>query len=83
MSKDLLIRQIQEQDVDQVVALYHKAYGDDFPFKDFYDSYWVKKGVFSDDMLWNVAEDNGKIVGSATVITNVGDHSDLIGELVD
>ncbi|MBM3498138.1 MAG: GNAT family N-acetyltransferase [Armatimonadetes bacterium] len=74
------IRRIDEQDVEGTIAVYHAVYGDGFPFQEFYDARWVKKGVFDDDIAWFVAEDDGQIVGSAAVMLNVGDADDLIGE---
>jgi N-acetylglutamate synthase-like GNAT family acetyltransferase len=74
------IRRIDEGDVEGTIAVYRAVYGDGFPFKEFYDARWVKKGVFDDDIAWFVAEDDGQIVGSAAVMLNVGDADDLIGE---
>ncbi|MBN1916825.1 MAG: GNAT family N-acetyltransferase [Verrucomicrobia bacterium] len=74
------IRPIEEGDIQGVIALYRKVYGDDFPFKQFYEPTWVRKGIYDDDLVWSVAELDGRIVGSAAVMVNVGDHDDLIGE---
>lgn len=75
------VRDIDEYDVERVIAIYRAVYGDDFPFQDFYDARWVKKGVFDDDIVWLVAEDHkGNVVGTAAVMLNAGDADDLIGE---
>jgi GNAT superfamily N-acetyltransferase len=75
------VRDIAESDVERVIAIYRAVYGDDFPFREFYDARWVKKGVFDDNVAWVVAEDDeGAVVGSAAVMLNAGDADDLIGE---
>ncbi|MBM3473014.1 MAG: GNAT family N-acetyltransferase [Armatimonadetes bacterium] len=76
----MVIRRIDEPDVEGTIAVYRAVYGDGFPFQEFYDARWVKKGVFDDDIAWFVAEDDDGIVGSAAVMLNVGDADDLIGE---
>jgi len=76
----LEIRRIEERDVDGVIALYRKVYGEDFPFKQFYEPGWVRKGIYDDGIVWNVAELDGRVGGSAAVMINVGDHDDLLGE---
>jgi hypothetical protein len=49
------IRPIEEGDIQGVIALYHKVYGDDFPFRQFYEPAWVRKGIYDDNIVWNVA----------------------------
>jgi len=75
-----VIRPVTEVDVGAVVELYRAVYGDSFPYREFYDAQWIKKGVFDDDMVWVVAEHGGQLVGSAAVMLDVGDRNDLIGE---
>ncbi len=75
------VRSIDEADVERVIEIYRAVYGDDFPFQEFYDARWVKKGVFDDDICWMVAEDDtGAVVGTAAVMLDAGDADDLIGE---
>lgn len=74
------IRRAEEGDVEPVVGLYRSVYGESFPFREFYDARWIKKGIFDDDIIWLVAEDQGRLVGSAAVMLDVGDRNDLIGE---
>ncbi len=76
----LEIRRIEERDIDGVIAVYRKVYGEDFPFKQFYEPGWVRKGIYDDGIVWNVAELDGRVAGSAAVMINVGDHDDLLGE---
>ena len=77
----MTIKEIDEQHVEGTIEVYRAVYGDDFPFQEFYDARWVKKGVFDDDIAWFVGEDeDGGIEGSAAVMLNAGDVDDLIGE---
>lgn len=77
----VMIRLIQENDIENVIELYKVVYGDDFPFKEFYDASWIKKGVFNENIRWFVAQtEEGKILGSAAVMLDSGGYNDLIGE---
>lgn len=75
------MRTIYETDVNDVITIYRTVYGDDFPFQEFYDARWVKKGVYDDNIVWIVADDDdGVVVGTAAVMLNAGHPHDLIGE---
>jgi GNAT superfamily N-acetyltransferase len=73
-------RAIDEKDIDQVVEIYRACYGDDYPFKDFYEPTWIKKGVFDDSIEWIVATEGDTVCGTGAVMLEAGDHDDLIGE---
>lgn len=78
----MTVRPIQEHDIEQVIGLFKENYGDDYSMPEFYDPNWVKRGVYSDNILWLVVEDeNGKIQASGACILNFGDYNDLIGEI--
>ena len=49
---DLAIRTAAEPDVDAVRDLFVKAYGNDYPFQEFYDTEWLKKSVFDDNTMF-------------------------------
>ena len=74
------IRPAVETDVEEVRNLFVTAYGEDYPFTQFYDTSWLKKAVFDDDTLFMVAEEGGHIVGTISTIFTSGNLSDLIGE---
>lgn len=74
------IRCIGEEDVAQVLELYQTVYGDSYPGKDLAESSWVKKSVFDRDVIWVVAEEEGRAIGAASVMLNVGDPDDLIAQ---
>lgn len=78
------IRLIEESDVPGIAALYRDVYGDNYPFREFYDEGWIKRGVFDSDVRWYVAVEHGKdqrLLGSAAVMLNVGDADDMVAEL--
>ena len=75
------VRPVQESDIPQVIALFHENYGDSYSMPEFYDPQWVKRGIYSDHIIWLVVEDEGKVVASGAVILNSGDYNDLIGEI--
>lgn len=79
-SKSLNIRPAREADVDTVKDLFITVYGKDYPFKQFYDASWLKKGVFDDDTLFLIAEDRGRILGTVSAMLTAGNLTDLIAE---
>lgn len=76
------VRPIQEEDIQQVITLFRENYGDDYSMPEFYDPNWVKRGIYSDHIIWLVVEDDDKkVVASGACILNFGDYNDLIGEI--
>ena len=74
------ITQAEESDVKQIMNLFIKVYGKDYPFQKFYDTKWLTKSVYSDDNLFMVAKEKNKIIGTGSVFLTAGGFSDLIGE---
>jgi GNAT superfamily N-acetyltransferase len=68
--------------VHQVRTIFQAAYGDDYAFPHFFDTAYLKKLVFSDDCLMLVAVDdsNGRLLGTGSVVFDVGAFTDLLGE---
>lgn len=52
------VRPIQENDIEAVINLFKENYGDDYSMPEFYDPQWVKRGVYSDHIIWLVIEDS-------------------------
>lgn len=75
------VRPIQENDIEAVINLFRKNYGDDYAMPEFYDPQWVKRGVYSDNIVWLVMEEGDSIVASGALILNFGDYNDQIGEI--
>ena len=76
------IREAREDDVAAISEVFHACYGDDYTFPDFYNEMFLKKLVFSDDTLVLVAEDtdSGRVLGTASVVLEIGALTDLVGE---
>ncbi|HEX7587444.1 MAG TPA: GNAT family N-acetyltransferase [Anaerolineae bacterium] len=75
------IRLIEESDIEPVIQLFRANYGDDYAMPEFYDPQWVKRGIYSDHIIWLVIEEENRIVASGACILNFGDYNDQIGEI--
>src|SRR5512140_2341448 len=81
------IREIREEDIEQVIQLFRVNYGDDYAIPEFYDPQWVKRGIYSDHIIWMVIEDDDpagsgkRIVASGAAILDFGDYNDQIAEI--
>ena len=76
------IREAREEDVGDIREIFLAVYGADYPHHEVYDELWLKRSVFTDDVLILVAEevDTGRVIGTASVLFDFGAHSDLVGE---
>ncbi len=83
MGDDIRVREATESDVGQVRGIFEATYSGDYPYQQFLDTQWLKRSVYNDDVLMLVAEDTGTgaVLGTASVVFDVGSHSDLLGEL--
>lgn len=76
----ITIREALEADVEPIRQVFIAVYGHDYPYRRFYDPEWLKRSIFSDDILTLVAELDGEIVGTASVVYSAGARSDFVGE---
>ncbi len=76
------VRLAEEKDVSQIRDIFIAVYGKDYPYKEFYDPQWIKRSIFNDQVLMLVAEDpdTKQVGGTASVVFEIGAHSDLVGE---
>lgn len=76
------IRPANEHDVGQIREIYSATYGKDYAYPQYYDEQYLKKMVYSDDTILLVAEDTEqqRVVGTASVIVEIGAFTDLVGE---
>lgn len=76
------IRPAVESDVPGIRTIFRHTYGDEYPYTGFVDIDWLKHAVFNDNLLMLVAEntETGDILGTASVVCDVGADSDLLGE---
>ena len=75
------IRPIREEDIEQVIQLFRLNYGDDYAIPEFYDPQWVKRGIYSDHIIWLVIEQAGQVVASGAAMLDFGDYNDQIAEI--
>ncbi len=76
------VREAEERDAGVIRDIFLATYGQDYTYPQFYDEKELKKMIFSDDTLLLVAEesDTREVIGTASVILEVGAFSDLVGE---
>jgi len=76
------VRKACGPDASQIREIFLACYEADYPFPEFYDLPLLTKLIYSDDTLLLVAEDkaSGRLLGTASVILEIGAYSDLIGE---
>jgi ribosomal protein S18 acetylase RimI-like enzyme len=77
---NIKVRRAREEDVPAIKALFVSCYGPKYRYREFYDDYWLKKTVYSDNYLFLVAADNSSILGSASIYFDIGNFTDLLGE---
>ena len=78
---DSAARHIKESDIPGVINLFKRNYGDDYAIPEFYDDQWVKRGIYSDHIIWLVLEEEGGVVASGACVLDYGDPNDQIGEI--
>ena len=78
---DSAARHIKESDIPAVIELFKSNYGDDYAIPEFYDEQWVKRGIYSDHIIWLVLEEEGEVVASGACVLDYGDDNDQIGEI--
>lgn len=76
------IREANEDDITAIGELFTATYKDHYAHAQFYHPQNLKKLIFDDDTLILVAEDTEKqqILGTSSVILDLGAFGDLIGE---
>ncbi len=75
-----VIRQAEEKDVEQIREIFISEYGEDYPFQEFYDTKWLKRSIYSGDSVFLVADIDGTIGGTGTILLSAGHYDDLVGE---
>ncbi len=77
---DLVVREATAADVPGIRAVFEATYSKDYPYSGFFDDEWLTRSVYGDSLVMLVAVEAGEILGTASVVFDVGAHSDLIGE---
>ncbi len=78
----IFIREARGADAAGIGEIFLSCYGKDYPYPQYYDIEQLTKMIYSDEALLLVAEDDqsGRLVGTASVIIEVGAYSDMVGE---
>lgn len=74
------MREAVAADADAIREIFQANYGDDYTYAEFYDPGAIEKLILGDDTLMLVAEEEGEILGTASVLFESGAYSDLVGE---
>jgi CRP-like cAMP-binding protein/GNAT superfamily N-acetyltransferase len=76
------VRPARPAEVAGIRDIFEACYGHDYPYAQFYDLDELTRLVYSDHQLLLVAEDTDchRLVGTASVVLEIGAMSDLIGE---
>jgi hypothetical protein len=77
----MIIREAVEEDVLPIRDLFDSVYQGRYPHKRFIDLTNLKKMIYEEESMLLVAEDeeNRNLLGTASVIFDVGAHGDLLG----
>lgn len=76
------VREATETDVPAIQEIFRAVYSETYPYRHYYDPVWLKRALYTDGQVIIVAEDeaSGDILGTASVVLDVGAHADLLGE---
>ncbi|MGE5302920.1 MAG: GNAT family N-acetyltransferase [Alphaproteobacteria bacterium] len=76
------IREARESDLDRICEIFRLTYGGAYAHSEYYDPQQLKRMLFDDNTVLLVAEDtaNKAILGTASVLLEIGSHEDLLGE---
>ncbi len=79
---DVVVRDASETDIDSLRELFVASYAGAYPFEGFLDRDWLLRSIYRDDIQVLVAEDTstGALVGTGSVVFDLGTDSDLLGE---
>jgi GNAT superfamily N-acetyltransferase len=78
----IVVREAGGADTAAIREVFLACYGTAYPLAAYYDAQALTRMVYSDDTLLLVAEDSdtSQIVGTASVILQIGAYADLVGE---
>src|SRR2546429_7830291 len=79
--RDPSIRYVEERDIPAIAELFKSNYGDGYLARDVYDGSWVKRSLYSDNVICLVLEEDEKVLATGSVILDYGDHNDKSAEL--
>jgi len=80
MAGPVTVRRARLTDVPEIRHVFLANYGDDYRYVDFTSDSVLNRLVLADDTVMLVAEQRGRVVGTASVMLEYGAYSDLVGE---
>lgn len=78
----LVVRPCTEADIASVREIFVASYHEEYPYRHFLDTEWLKRSIYSDGVLMFVAEhlETQTVLGTASIVLDVGADTDLMGE---
>ena len=78
----IVVREATGRDVEGIRDVFQETYGREYPYRQFYDLDALTRIVYNDHQLLLIAEDtdHDRIVGTSSVVLEVGALSDLVAE---
>jgi GNAT superfamily N-acetyltransferase len=80
-NRDTAIRYVEERDIPAFADLFKSNYGDGYLARDVYDGSWIKRSLYSDNVICLVLVEEEKVLATGSVILDYGDHNDKSAEL--
>jgi GNAT superfamily N-acetyltransferase len=79
---DVTVREARDTDAEAVCHIFKTVYGEHYAYPEFYDVDFMKRLIMGEDALTLVAqhEESWAILGTASVVLEVGAMADLVGE---
>lgn len=76
------LREALPADAPAIREIFFACYGESYPFPQYLDVAQLTKMIYADDTLILVAEDDesGRVLGTASVLLEIGAYADLVGE---
>ena len=73
-------RRARVADAPAIREIFQANYGEDYTYPEFYEVSELEKMIIAEDTLMLVADEEDKILGTASVMLQSGAYSDLVGE---
>jgi ribosomal protein S18 acetylase RimI-like enzyme len=75
------VREATPADATAITRLFEEVYGSNYLFPDYYNPDAVLRMIHDDEQIILVADHDGKVAGTASMLLAVGDHDDLLALL--
>ena len=78
---DPSVRLVRESDIDAIAELFRLNYGHNYAFPQVFDGTWVKRAVYSENVVCVVLEEEGEVIATGGILLDYGDYNDQLAEL--